>query len=107
MAKGQMPPLRKKKSSESMENIVADLFRADHSYRPDEIVQWLDEDSIAYLKLLSSKEIKPIIIIAPCRYLDQGEKVDLQSCGHLKVDMELGSLSGSGSESLIKLAKLG
>lgn len=64
--------------------------------------QWLDEESQSYLQAISEAGIKPIIIISPCRYLENGNKPELMLSKHTRVDLELASLSLSGSSELIK-----
>jgi class 3 adenylate cyclase/tetratricopeptide (TPR) repeat protein len=64
--------------------------------------QWLDEQSKEYLQEISLKEIKPVVIIAPCRYLESGNKVDLELTNHKREDIDLNSLSDEGSAELIK-----
>jgi tetratricopeptide (TPR) repeat protein/class 3 adenylate cyclase len=64
--------------------------------------QWLDQESRLYLQTMSEKEIKPLIIISPCRYVEDGKKVDLRLANHRKYDLELSSLSEAGSNELIK-----
>jgi len=64
--------------------------------------QWLDQDSKSYFQALGDKWIHPVIIVTPCRYLDNGERVDLALVGLKRIDIELNSLSYTGSEELIK-----
>jgi len=64
--------------------------------------QWLDEQSKEYLQALSEKEIKPVIIVSPCRYLESGAKADLELPKHQRTDLELNNLSDEGSVELIK-----
>lgn len=64
--------------------------------------QWLGEESKVYLQRLSRDAIAPVIIVTSCRYLENGEKVDLNLIGHKRYDLELSSLSDNGS---IELAK--
>jgi class 3 adenylate cyclase/Tfp pilus assembly protein PilF len=64
--------------------------------------QWLEEESKVYLQKLSEKSITPIIIITSCRYLESGEKVDLELSKHHRFDLDLNSLSDKGSYELIK-----
>ncbi len=64
--------------------------------------QWLDPDSRSYLQALSEQCMHPIITVSPCRYLENGDKVDLELLGHRRYDLELGPLSYSGSLELIK-----
>jgi len=64
--------------------------------------QWLDDESQALLKAASAVGLKPLIIISPCRYLDDGSKVELGLCKHQRYDLELGSLDETGSSELIK-----
>ncbi|HNQ43599.1 MAG TPA: AAA family ATPase, partial [Candidatus Cloacimonadota bacterium] len=63
--------------------------------------QWLDEESQGYFQALSEAEISPLIIVSPCRYLEDGNKTDLQLGKHRRYDLELDSLSDSGSSALI------
>jgi tetratricopeptide (TPR) repeat protein len=64
--------------------------------------QWLAEESKVYLQKLSEKSITPVIIISSCRYLENGEKVDLELSRHHRFDLDLNSLSDLGSYELIK-----
>ncbi len=64
--------------------------------------QWLAEESKVYLQKLSEKSIAPIIIVSSCRYLENGEKVELKLCKHKRFDLDLNSLSDLGSYELIK-----
>lgn len=64
--------------------------------------QWLAEESKVYLQKLSDKSITPIIIISSCRYLESGEKVELELARHKRFDLDLNSLSDLGSYELIK-----
>jgi tetratricopeptide (TPR) repeat protein/class 3 adenylate cyclase len=65
--------------------------------------QWLDEESILYFQELSRSNIKPIIVISSCRYLDNGEKVDLGLSNYKRADLELCNLNDDGSIELIKI----
>jgi predicted ATPase/class 3 adenylate cyclase len=64
--------------------------------------QWIDSESKAYLQALSEKEISPVIIVSPCRYLDNGNRADLELFSHKRADIDLNSLSDSGSNEMIK-----
>ncbi len=64
--------------------------------------QWLAEESKVYLQKLSERAITPIIIISSCRYLENGEKVELGLMRHKRIDLELNSLSDLGSYELIR-----
>ncbi|MDD4309642.1 MAG: tetratricopeptide repeat protein [Candidatus Cloacimonetes bacterium] len=64
--------------------------------------QWLAEESMVYLQELSKRCISPIIIVTACRYLENGEKVELGLAKHKRYDIELNSLSDSGSYQLIR-----
>ena len=64
--------------------------------------QWLDEQSKEYLQALSNIEIKPVIIVTPCRYLETGTKADIELSKHKREDIELNNLSDEGSIELIK-----
>lgn len=64
--------------------------------------QWIDAQSREYLQLLSDKEIAPVLIIAACRYLDNGEKPDLELVKHQSVSLDLNKLSIEGSRQLIQ-----
>jgi predicted ATPase/class 3 adenylate cyclase len=64
--------------------------------------QWLDEQSKDHLQTLSEREIKPVIIVTPCRYLESGAKADLELSKHKREDIELNNLSDEGSVELIK-----
>jgi tetratricopeptide (TPR) repeat protein/class 3 adenylate cyclase len=54
--------------------------------------QWLDKDSMIYLQEMSKKAISPICIVSSCRYLDNGEKADLELPQCHRIDVELNSL---------------
>ncbi len=62
--------------------------------------QWLDEESQNYLQALSAAEIKPLIIIAPCRYMDDGSRVELGLSHHNRHDLELGCIDAAGCNEL-------
>lgn len=64
--------------------------------------QWIDSQSLEYLQLLSDKDIAPVCIIAACRYLDNGEKPDLELRRHQRVELDLNTLSETGSRQLIQ-----
>jgi len=64
--------------------------------------QWLAEESIVYLQKLSQQSITPIIIVSSCRYLENGEKVELGLSHHKRFDIELNSLNDVGSFELIR-----
>jgi len=64
--------------------------------------QWLDEQSKDYLQALSEKEIIPVIIVTPCRYMESGAKADIELSKHKREDIELNNLSDEGSIELIK-----
>jgi class 3 adenylate cyclase/Flp pilus assembly protein TadD len=64
--------------------------------------QWLDTDSHACLQALSEAEIKPLLIICPCRYLESGSRVDLGLAKHARHDLELDSISAQCCGELCK-----
>ena len=64
--------------------------------------QWLDQESKLCFQALSDKYVNPVTIVTPCRYLDNGEKVDLAIAGYKRIDIELNSLSYTGSKELIR-----
>lgn len=54
--------------------------------------QWLDDDSKEILQRLSNDEVSPFLIVSACRYLDDGNRVDLELPKHSRIDIELGNL---------------
>ncbi len=64
--------------------------------------QWIDADSKYYLQALHDQYTHPIVIVSPCRYLNNGEKVDLATKGFKRIDIELASLNYADSVELIK-----
>lgn len=63
--------------------------------------QWLDPESKAYFQALSDKQIPQLIIVSPCRYLDNSDKVDLGLSHHTKVYLDLYALSDRESFKLL------
>ncbi len=63
--------------------------------------QWLDDESRDILQILSNEGISRFVIVSPCRYLDNGAKVDLGLARHLRIDMELGILGEADCFELI------
>ncbi len=64
--------------------------------------QWLDERSIEFLQHLSLRVVKPVQIVLSCRYLSQGEKLDLRLKTHRTYDIELGQMPDDGCTELIQ-----
>ncbi|MCB5265020.1 MAG: tetratricopeptide repeat protein [Candidatus Cloacimonetes bacterium] len=64
--------------------------------------QWLDEQSREYFQALSAAEISPLIIVCPCRYQNDGSKVELCLPRHQRHDLDLDSLDADGSHALTK-----
>jgi predicted ATPase/class 3 adenylate cyclase len=64
--------------------------------------QWIDIQSKEYFQFLSEKEIKPIVIIATCRYLDSGEIPNLELVKHRRIVLDLNTLNKIGSRQLIQ-----
>jgi len=63
--------------------------------------QWLDEESLGILRHLSEKGIGPLLIVAACRYGQDGSIPDLALSGHQKLELELGNLGEAASAELI------
>ncbi|MDD2233271.1 MAG: AAA family ATPase, partial [Sphaerochaetaceae bacterium] len=64
--------------------------------------QWLDEESQSYFQVLSEAEISPLIIVSPCRYLEDGSKAELELGKHKRLDLDLDFLGRSGCNELVK-----
>lgn len=63
--------------------------------------QWLDAESLSYFQALSVADIKSLIIICPCRYSDDGSRIELNLSRHRRFDLELSSLDEDGCNALI------
>ncbi|MDP2173621.1 MAG: tetratricopeptide repeat protein [Candidatus Cloacimonadaceae bacterium] len=64
--------------------------------------QWLDAQSMEFLQLLSEQETGTVVIIAACRFLDDGSKPDLGLSRYRSLALDLGTLSEMGSRQLIQ-----
>ena len=64
--------------------------------------QWIDDISREYLQHLGEKQVAPIVILAACRYIDDGKVPDLELPNHASETMELSTLKIDGSRNLIR-----
>ncbi|HNT52680.1 MAG TPA: tetratricopeptide repeat protein, partial [Candidatus Syntrophosphaera sp.] len=63
--------------------------------------QWLDEESLELLRQFSAAGIGSLLILATCRYGEDGSAPELALPGHTKYDLALGNLGAAGCAELI------
>jgi len=64
--------------------------------------QWLDDLSREYFVALSRSGAGPVMILAACRYLEDGERVDFALESHEKTALDLAPLPAEGNRRLIR-----
>ncbi len=63
--------------------------------------QWLDAESLDILRIWSRQKTAPLLIVCPCRQLEDGSDLDWELAGHEKQRLELDKLGDSACHAII------
>jgi class 3 adenylate cyclase/tetratricopeptide (TPR) repeat protein len=64
--------------------------------------QWMDSASISFLQAIPAHTKHPLLILATCRYLSDGNKLDLKLKNMLRTDLVLGGISKQHEKELLQ-----